>query len=264
MNELDSALADQDPDRYVANFFAPAAARPALTALYSFDNELRRVGLTVREPMAGHIRLAWWREQIAAIYDGRPVHAPVPLALAAVVARWQLPRALLEGCIDGRAHDLEETPFADEAAFEAYADATSGGLLLTAARALGADRIDDVAHHAGRAAAYGAALREFAAARRLRRYRLPLAWLNEAGLNAEDAFATETTTATLEAVFRRARARAAFALDRVNRSRFRLKAMPAIAVAVTARRTFDPLAPADDAPWRRVARLALANLMWRV
>ncbi len=264
MDELESALAEQDPDRYVANFFAPAATRPALTALYSFDNELARIGLTVREPMVGHIRLAWWREQIGAIYEGRPVQAPVVVALAGVARRCQLPRALLEGCIDGRAHDLEETPFADEAAFEAYADATSGGLFLAAARVLGADRVDDVACHAGRAAAYGAALREFAAARRLRRYRLPLAWLNETGLNAEDAFATETTTATLEAVFRRARAKAALALDLANRSRFRLKAMPAIAVAVTARRTFDPLAPQDDAPWRRVGRLALANLMWRV
>ena len=53
MDDVESLLAETDPDRYVANFFAPAAARPGLAAIYAFDNEVARVGLTVREPMVG-------------------------------------------------------------------------------------------------------------------------------------------------------------------------------------------------------------------
>ena len=264
MDEIESQLAETDPDRYVANFFAPASARPGLAALYAFDNEVARIGLSVREPMVGHIRLAWWREQIAAIYAGEAVHAPVSKALAAAVKRWQPPRLLFDSYVNARACDLDEAPFADETAFETSARQTAGSILLLALRVLGADhRAEAAVQHTAPAIAYRTALREFQAARAVRRYRQPVAWLESAGLAVEDALADDASP-ELGIVTAKARERIDRCLARTNGARFRLKAMPALAVATLARIAFDPFQPVELTPWQRASRLALANLMWRV
>ena len=264
MDEIESLLAETDPDRHVANFFAPAAARPGLAALYAFDNEVARIGLSVREPMVGHIRLAWWREQIGAIYAGEAVHAPVSKALAAAVKRWRLPRPLLDAYVDARARDLDEAPFADEAAFEAGARQTAGSILLLALRVLGADhRAEAAVQHAAPAIAYRTALEDFASARAMRRYRLPVMWLESAGINVEDALADDASP-KLALFATNVRERVAQCLADTNGARFRLKAMPALALASLARVPTDPLKPVALTPWQRTSRLALANLLWRV
>lgn len=262
MDDVESLLAEADPDRHVANFFAPAAARPGLAAIYAFDNEVTRIGLTVREPMVGHIRLAWWRDQIGAIYAGEAVHAPVPKALAVAIGRSQLPRLYFDSYIDARAKDLEDVPFADEEAFEAWAMRTSGWMLQMAVRVLGVEHHADLAiQHAAKAVAYRAALRDFAVARALRRYRLPASWLESVGLNVEDALAEGARPPVLAA---RGRKRMRECLINTNGTRFPLKAMPVLAVATLARVAVDPTAPVELTPWQRASRLALANLTWRV
>src|ERR671936_425398 len=62
-----------DRDRFQTALFAPAARREALFALYAFNYEIARVRERVREPILGRIRLEWWRETIAAAYEGGPV-----------------------------------------------------------------------------------------------------------------------------------------------------------------------------------------------
>ena len=262
VDELENTLAETDPDRYVANFFAPAAARPGLAAIYAFENEVARIGLAVREPMMGHIRLAWWREQIGAIYAGEPVQALVPKALAAAIPRWQLPRALFDAVIDARAKDLEEAPFPDEEAFEAWTAQTSGWVLQLAARVLGAEHRADLAiQHAATAIAYRNALRDFQAARAFRRFRLPVSWLESVGLNVEDALAEG---ARLPVLVQRGQKRTRQCLINTNHTRFPLKAMPVLSVAALARVAVDPFRPESLTPWQRASRLALANLTWRV
>src|SRR5438067_12532545 len=74
-----------DRDRFQTVLFAPAARREALFALYAFNSEIARVRESVTEPMLGQIRLQWWRENIAAAYDGGAVRRHVvaePLAVA--------------------------------------------------------------------------------------------------------------------------------------------------------------------------------------
>ena len=61
-----------DRDRFQTALFAPAARREALFALYAFNYEIARVRESVTQPMLGHIRLEWWRENIAAAFDGGP------------------------------------------------------------------------------------------------------------------------------------------------------------------------------------------------
>ena len=62
----------QDRERYLTALFAPAERREDLFALYTFNHEVAKTAEVVSEAMVGRIRLQWWREAIAEIYDGRP------------------------------------------------------------------------------------------------------------------------------------------------------------------------------------------------
>lgn len=77
----------EDKDRFLASLFAPATHRPYLFALYAFNLEISRVSVIAREPIAGAIRLQWWREALSGERPGEaaasPVAASINIALAA-------------------------------------------------------------------------------------------------------------------------------------------------------------------------------------
>ena len=64
LSPLAKDLRAQNPDRYLATLFAPAACRSSLIALFAFDHEIARAQWNMREPMAGLIRLQWWQDVI--------------------------------------------------------------------------------------------------------------------------------------------------------------------------------------------------------
>jgi phytoene/squalene synthetase len=222
--------------------------------------------LNVREPMAGHIRLAWWREQIAAIYAGGSLVAPVPEGLGETVRTHELPRELFERYLDARGFDLEEAPFDDEEAMKAHALAAGGVVLQLAVRVLGAgERADVAAGYAGAAVVYAGHLNDARAFAARRRCRFPVSWFAEAGVNAEDFFEGADKASRLGPVFARMRALVRAELAAVNRSRYPTTAMPALAAATLARQAAsDPFAVTALPSWQRLARIAFANLTWRV
>jgi NADH dehydrogenase [ubiquinone] 1 alpha subcomplex assembly factor 6 len=139
---------DQAPGRYLATLFAPASARPALFALYAFDHEITKVRAVVSEPMAGLIRLQWWRDALAAIAAGDPAPAhPVAQALQENWRRFEPSQARLDAAIDARERELEKTSPETLPALEQHLVATSSGLVLTALELL------EVRDHAARDAA---------------------------------------------------------------------------------------------------------------
>ena len=128
---------EHDPDRYLATLFAPADAREALFALYAFDHEITRVRRVVSEPMAGLVRLQWWREALDAIAADQPPAHPV---VDAMHARWDrfLPlRPRLEAAIDAREQELGAEPLADLAALEQRLAASWSEVSLAALDLLG-------------------------------------------------------------------------------------------------------------------------------
>lgn len=272
-SDLDELVARADPDRYVSALFAPRQLRRGLIALYAFDHEVARIAEIVHEPMVGHIRLAWWREQIDAIYAGGAVHTPVAHALGETVREHTLRREFFDAYLDGRARDLEEAPFEDEPAMKRYALTVSSGVMQLAARVLGADgRADEAARHAGVAVAYAGHVSALAARARWRHCRLPTQWLQEAGLSIEDVFVGQATPALKGVVVRLAGAAQA-ALDKLRGQAFPMSATPALAAATLVRGgirrarspDFDPFHAARPLPqWQRVARIGLANLTWRI
>src|SRR5207237_2646052 len=127
-----------DRDRFQTALFAPAARREALFALYAFNYEIARVRERVSEPTLGRIRLEWWRETIAAAYEGGPVrdHFVVePLTVA--IREHPLTRKHFERLIDARDRNLDGEGPKRLPDLEEYAEASSTRLIYLALEILG-------------------------------------------------------------------------------------------------------------------------------
>lgn len=133
-------VARSDPDRFAAAMTAPPERRGPLMTLYAFNLEVARAPWVTSEPMIAAMRLQWWTDAIAEIYDGKPPRRhEVVTPLAEVVAAHDLPRAPFDALIEARHRDIEPEPHADAEALWAWLDATGGGLMWLAARTLDAD-----------------------------------------------------------------------------------------------------------------------------
>lgn len=257
-----------EPDYHVAAFFVPARQRQAVLALMVFQVELARVATQVSEPMVAQIRYAWWRDQVDAVFAGRPVFAPAVQGLGDAVKSHKLPRTLIDGMIDAHSRDCDTVPFATMAVLDAYSEGTVGNLLKLMCLVLGADaRADAACALAGRACGTARQLQEFAHWRRHRRLRLPLDAVLSVGLSEEDVFSDDAARLRLHPVFSELKVRLRGQLGLLNGTRFPRAAMPALALAALARPmvapAFDPYQPSATSPAMRVVRLAGANLLWR-
>ncbi len=155
-------VAERDKERFWSTLYAPADRRDALYALYAFDIETAAVRARVREPMAGEIRLQWWRDVLDGQRAEEAAAHPVAVALLEVVLRHQLPVERLATLIDARVAELYEQSTADEAA-------SRGTIIALAAAILGGqgDEVETLARHAGLARAYADAHRPVDARRHL-------------------------------------------------------------------------------------------------
>lgn len=257
-----------DPDLVVAAYFMPQQRRAAALAIMGFADGLARVALQVREPLVAQIRYAWWREQVEAIHAGREVHAPLMRQVRDAVVACKLPQAPMAAMVEAHSLDCEAVPFGDSDRFYAYCRDTTGSLMVLLARVLGADgRADAACAHAGLAAGAASQLEGFAYWRHHRRLRLPADGFLEQGLSETDVFAGPVDARALAAVVGPVQARIRAELGLLNASRFPRAATPALALASLARRVvqpgFDVTNPGEATPLQRVARLALANLLWR-
>ena len=241
-----------DYDRYIAALFARAGVRPHLFALYAFNHEIAKTAETVSQPMAGQIRLQWWRDAIGGLCARQTRDHPVVRALEETIREHDLPQMLFDRMIDAREMDLEEMPFPGMASLEAYADATSGNVMRVAARILGAgDGLDSVAREAGVAYAIAGLLRALPYQAAGRRLMLPAAALRAAGVSPEEIFAGKAS-AGLSAVFSQmagaARAHLGAARDMPAPRRF----LPALLPAVLVPLYLKPMTEAGFNPFRDI------------
>ncbi len=121
-----------DPERFISLLFAPKEKQGGLAALCAFNLELGSVReRAMREPMAGHIRLQWWRDALQSGGGG--------VALAEALLALKLDIADLQSLIDAREADLSPDPPQRLADLETYAQATGGALQDLCAKWLGGD-----------------------------------------------------------------------------------------------------------------------------
>jgi NADH dehydrogenase [ubiquinone] 1 alpha subcomplex assembly factor 6 len=265
-----------DRDRFQTVLFAPAARREALFALYAFNYEIARVRETVTEPMLGQIRLQWWRENIAAAFNGaRPRRHPVVEALTAAIRDLALSREHFERMIDAREADLSDEPPVSLNALEDYAEATSARLVYLALEALDVRdaAAGEAAHHIGIAYALAGLLRAMPFHARAGRSLIPDEIAARTGIAGQDYRALRSTPALRAATAEIAAAASRhLVVARVHRGKLPRSALPALLPAVIARHSltrleriaFDPFNPALVRPdplqsWR----LAVAALLGR-
>ena len=79
--------------------FTPAEARAAVTALDTLAREIRASLAEGLDHTVAHTRLVWWREEVARLTEGAPLH-PVSRTLhaAAPAARYPRLEALIIAC----------------------------------------------------------------------------------------------------------------------------------------------------------------------
>lgn len=186
-----------DHDRYLCALFAARRVRPALLALTAFNVEIARVAETVTEPALGEIRLQWWRETVADLYDGKTRDHPVVLALAPAIAQGLLSHVRFERIIEARISDLNSGAPTDLGALEAFARVTAGEHHQLWREALNdkSDGATKAVDHAAVAFALVGLVRAipFHAARG-RQY-LPANFARDAGLDVTDVLAGRFTPA---------------------------------------------------------------------
>jgi len=111
-------LRSSDYDRYIALLFAPRDKRGALAALYAFHLEIARIGDTIKEPLAGEIRLRWWHDRLEA--GPGAGQSPVSMALLAAIRRFNLPVPALQRMCDAHIFDLYHDAMPGQTELEGY------------------------------------------------------------------------------------------------------------------------------------------------
>jgi phytoene synthase len=252
-----------DKDRFLAALFAPAEHRGALFALYAFNVEVSRVREIVREPLAGEIRLQWWRDVLGGEGRGEVAANPVAAALLASMARYRLPGERLEALVEARRFDLYDEPMATRAALDGYAGSVSSNLLALAGRILGSGgepEIDALTHHAGLAHAVTGLLKAFPIHAARGQLYVPLDVLERHGASPPEVLSGQATPG-LRAALAELRLYARRHLDQAQEL---MRSVPAVAMpallpvalarptlARMERRDYDPFVPIEIAPWRR-------------
>lgn len=136
-----------DPDRFLISLAAKPQARPALWALYAFNYEIAKTREVVSDTTLGLIRLQWWRDALAAIYNGGGEEAPasdILAGLAAAIKDYDLPRAWFEELILAREFDLEDVPPETLEGLLKYAEFTNAPLMRLALQACGEAAEEDI------------------------------------------------------------------------------------------------------------------------
>jgi len=251
-----------DKDRWLASLFAPADRREHLHALYAFNMEIARVRELAREPMAGEIRLQWWREVLAGTRLGEAAANPVAAAVLETIARYSLPIQIFLDLIEARAFDLYNDPMPTLDAFAGYGRRTASGLIALAARVLDSDHdASEAAGPAGIAHATTGLLRAFALHASRGQIYLPGDVLARHGVDFSDILAGRTTDALRAALAElRGFAREQFdlfaacrhALPPATASAFLPVALVPAYLARMGRRDYDPFrTPVEVPQWRR-------------
>ena len=133
-----------DPDRYLLSLFAPSKHRAALWALFAFNYEIAKTREVVSDTTIGLIRLQWWRDAIAEVYEGKLVRQhEVVTPLAQVIKSYDLPRELFDNLIYAREFDLEGVAPTNIEGLMKYCEYTSVPLFQLALHIIGQNGTND-------------------------------------------------------------------------------------------------------------------------
>lgn len=94
---------NNDYDRYLCAITAKKDNRSDIFALLALNSELAKVKIMTTEKMAALLRLHWWRQALAGLYEVVPQLQAHPLIvdLAEIIPRKSLPKEQFDALLDG-------------------------------------------------------------------------------------------------------------------------------------------------------------------
>ncbi|MCP5268625.1 MAG: presqualene diphosphate synthase HpnD [Zoogloeaceae bacterium] len=172
---------------YYSFLFLPIEKRRAITALYAFCREVDDVVDECQDPQIAAAKLAWWRLEVARLYEGKPEH-PVTQALQGVLPRFNLPQEQLLEIIDGMEMDLTQTRYLDFKALSLYCYRVASVVGLLAAEIFGYEdrKTQKYAHDLGMAFQLTNIIRDVGEDARRGRIYLPIDELQQFDVKAAD------------------------------------------------------------------------------
>jgi phytoene synthase len=200
-------LRDGSRSFLAASHLLPARVRDPAIALYAFC----RVADDAIDAGGDGAAMALLHDRLDRAYAGRPAPIAADRAFADVVRDFAIPRALPDALLEGFAWDAAGRRYPDLAALHEYGMRVAGSVGMMMALLMGARDPVSLA----RAADLGVAMQLSNIARdvgedaRAGRLYLPLAWLAEAGIDADAWLARPAFSPALGAVVRRLLAEAA-------------------------------------------------------
>ena len=172
---------------YYSFMFLPPDKRRAITALYAFCREVDDVVDECSDENVARTTLSWWRNEVAAIYSGKPQH-PVAQALMPLVKQFNLPQEHLLEIIDGMEMDLSQHTYANfkELQLYCYRVASVVGLLSVEIFGYTNRQTLKYAHELGIALQLTNIIRDVGEDARRNRIYLPMDEMQQFGVTATD------------------------------------------------------------------------------
>jgi phytoene synthase len=96
----------RDTNFYYSFLVLPPAKRRAIVAVWDFCRAVDDAVDEAEDERGAREEIGRWREELAAVFDGRPPRTPQGQALQPLVPRFGLPRASFEALIEGVEMDL--------------------------------------------------------------------------------------------------------------------------------------------------------------
>jgi phytoene synthase len=183
LDECRATLRGGSKSFHAASRLLPREVADSAVALYAFcrvaDDAIDRAG--------GAAALPGLRDRLKRAYDHRPYPLASDRALAWVVARHAIPRALPEALLEGFAWDAEGRRYEELSDLTAYATRVAGTVGAMMALLMGARAPVSVARACdlGIAMQLGNISRDVGEDARAGRIYLPLRWLREAGVDPD-------------------------------------------------------------------------------
>jgi phytoene synthase len=172
---------------YYSFRFLPKNKRRAITALYAFCREVDDVVDECTDANVARTTLNWWRNEVAAIYNGNPQH-PVAQALVPLVQQFNMTQEHLQEIIDGMEMDLDQARYADFKSLQLYCYRVASVVGLLTVEIFGyTDRMTlKYAHDLGIAFQLTNIIRDVGEDARRNRIYLPMDEMQQFGVTAAD------------------------------------------------------------------------------
>lgn len=198
---------------YYAFLFLPPERRRAITALYAFCREVDDVVDEASDPHVAAAKLAWWRTEVAAMYDGKAQH-PVTRSLSPFTGKFSIRKEHLGEIINGMEMDLSQARYLDWPNLERYCYRVASVVGICAAGIFGYTnpRTLEYAKNLGLAFQLTNIIRDVGEDARNNRIYLPMEDLKRFGVTAADILNARESDAFRELMrFEAARARDLYA-----------------------------------------------------